>query len=62
MVNIKKNHSELHMIITQFYSCNYFVGLCMLSVHRKMVAEKKAELTEEVLNKFAANPRRLIFQ
>lgn len=31
------------------------------SVHRKMVAEKKTEIEEEVLKKFAANPRKLVF-
>lgn len=36
-------------------------GLCMLSVHREMVKENKANIIEEVLNSFAANPRRLAF-
>lgn len=38
----------------------FFSGLCMLSVHRKMVKERKTEIEDEVLRKFAENPRKLV--
>jgi hypothetical protein len=41
---------------------NRLNGLCMLSVHRKIVQEKKNEIVREVLNKFSEEPRRLLIK
>ncbi|KAF2897370.1 hypothetical protein ILUMI_08804 [Ignelater luminosus] len=35
-------------------------GFCLLSVHQKLVLEKKAEIELAVVEKFSANPRRLM--
>lgn len=37
-------------------------GLCLMSVHRKLVQENKNNILKEVLDKFAANPRRLLLK
>lgn len=37
-------------------------GLCVLSVHRRIVDEKKENIVSAVVNIFAANPRRLMLQ
>ncbi|XP_075150119.1 zinc finger MYM-type protein 1-like [Haematobia irritans] len=36
-------------------------GLCLMSVHRKLLIENEEKFIEEVLNLFAADKRRLIF-
>lgn len=35
-------------------------GLCRMSVHRKLLSDQKKEIEEEVVEKFAENPRRLM--
>lgn len=40
----------------------YIAGLCMLSVHRKLVTEKKDEFLENMLEKFSEDPRRLLLK
>lgn len=38
---------------------SFITGLCLLSVHREMVNNDKEKIQEEVLNKFAADQRKL---
>lgn len=63
--NIERSFSTLRRIKTWLRSTmteNRLNGLCMLSVHRKIVQEKKDEIVREVFNKFCEEPRRLLFK
>lgn len=39
---------------------NRLNGLCLMSIHKKLILEKKEELEMKVLEKFSENPRRLL--
>jgi hypothetical protein len=63
--NIERSFSTLRHVKTWLRSTmteNRLNGLCMLSVHRKIVQEKKNEIVREVLNKFSEEPRRLLIK
>jgi hypothetical protein len=63
--NIERSFSTLRRVKTWLRSTmteNRLNGLCMLSVHRKIVQEKKNEIVREVLNKFSEEPRRLLIK
>ncbi|CAG4986926.1 unnamed protein product [Colias eurytheme] len=63
--NIERSFSTLRRVKTWLRSTmseNRLNGLCMLSVHRKMVEGKKGEVIEKVLNRFCEQPRKLLFK
>ncbi|KAL4718968.1 hypothetical protein ACJJTC_005154 [Scirpophaga incertulas] len=63
--NIERSFSTLRRIKTWLRSTmseNRLNGLYMLSVHRKMLQEKKDEVIKKVLNRFCEQPRRLMFK
>lgn len=61
--NIERSFSTLRRVKTWLRSTmleNRLNGLCMLSVHRKMVQENQDKIANEVLKRFCEEPRRLL--
>lgn len=62
---IERSFSTLRRVKTWLRSTmveNRLNGLCMLSVHRKLINHLSDRFTEDVLNRFAEDPRRLLFK
>lgn len=62
---IERSFSTLRRVKTWLRSTmgeNRLSGLCMLSVHRKRIAEAKNKLEAEMLKRFCQNPRRLLLK
>ena len=60
---IERSFSTLRRVKTWLRSTvteNRLNGLCLMSVHKKLVLEKKKELEMEVIERFSENPRRLV--
>jgi len=62
---IERSFSSLRRIKTWLRSTigeNRLNGLAMLSIHRQWVFANKEQLVEDVVRKFATNPRKLLFK
>lgn len=61
---VERSFSSLRRIKTWLRSTmgeDRLIGLAMMSVHRKFVFRNYEEFLKEVVDKFAANPRKLVF-
>ena len=59
---IERSFSTLRRVKTWLRSTmseSRLSGLCMLSVHKQMVLEKRKKIEEEVLRRFSEDPRKL---
>jgi len=62
---VERSFSSLRRIKTWLRSTigeNRLNGLAMFSIHRQWVFANKEQLVEDVVRKFATNPRKLLFK
>ena len=61
LCTVERSFSTLKTWLRSTMSDTRLSGLCILSVHREKVKEKKDAIIEKVINKFGVEPRRLQF-